>query len=348
MANDPSMTNTPTPAAAPRSRYRYAPAPAVAAGSATAEPIAPRSPLQSLLHALGLKSTGAVVAFVLFLTAFYFLFQANIMGLLHVFRNEAAWSHGFIVPALGLLLIFFRRHELENLTPKPAYIGLFLIIVGVVSQILFRSTGLEPMSNVAMTTLLFGVVLFVLGWQYMKVMWLPICYLIFMMPPPPVLYERLTIPMQNIAATLGVKMLPIFGIEAIQSGTVMKVKASSGQFETLNVAEACSGMRMLISFFALAVVLAYSTSRPMWQKFFMGCCALPIAILCNAFRVTITGALVAWGGQQWAHGATHEFVGLFMLIPAVFMLLGIAWLLDKIFLEVDDEPQSTAKPQEQP
>jgi exosortase/archaeosortase family protein len=79
------------------------------------------------------------------------------------------------------------------------------------------------------------------------------------------------------------------------------------------------------------VALGYSTARPMWQKVFLGVSALPIAILCNGLRVTLTGVLGARFGEEWARGATHETLGLLMLIPALFMQLGMAWLLDRQF-----------------
>ena len=121
------------------------------------------------------------------------------------------------------------------------------------------------MSLLSLPLVFFGLVLFVFGWEYLKILWLPIGYLVFALPPPTSLYVKLTTPMQMIAAELGVQLLPLFGGEGVRHGTVIDV-AFGSHTTRLEVAQACSGMRLLVAFFALAVALGYSTSRPMWQK----------------------------------------------------------------------------------
>jgi exosortase/archaeosortase family protein len=112
--------------------------------------------------------------------------------------------------------------------------------------------------------------------------------------------------------------------------------AAGAKMMQLNVEQACSGMRMLVAFFALAVALAYSTPRPIWQKLTLACCALPIAILCNGLRVTLTGVLAIYVHEDWAKGKAHEYFGLLMLGPALIMQLGVAWVLDRLFVDAPD------------
>jgi exosortase len=176
----------------------------------------------------------------------------------------------------------------------------------------------------------------VLGWEHLKILWLPIGYLVFALPPPTALYVRLTMPMQKVAAELGVQLLPLFGGEGARHGTVIDVIFGTGQTQ-LDVAQACSGMRMLVAFFALAVALGYSTDRPVWQKVTLAACALPIAILCNGLRVTLTGVLAVKVSKDWATGDAHGFFGLAMLLPAMVIQLGVAWALDRIFVEEEPE-----------
>jgi exosortase len=139
--------------------------------------------------------------------------------------------------------------------------------------------------------------------------------------------------MQMFAAVFGVWLFPLFGIDAMRSGTVINLIAAGHKPMQLNVEQACSGMRMLVAFFALAVALAYSTNRPTWQKLTLAACALPIAIICNGFRVTMTGVLAVRVDEGWAAGKAHEYFGLLMLGPAMLMQLGVAWVLDRIFIE---------------
>ena len=261
------------------------------------------------------------------------LYHSAFTDLFGRWTNDAGWSHGFVVPLISIFFIRLKWDTLRRLTPKGSLWGAAVLLVGVCAQVLFRATGLTDMSNLTVLVILFGTVLFVFGWEYLKMLWLPIGYLAFAIPPPTPLYVRITTPMQNLAADLGTILLPLFGIDGTRSGTVIQIP---GLKQPLNVAEACAGMRMLIAFFALAVALGYSTHRPMWQKVLLGFCALPIAIICNGFRVALTGVMSVKFGEQYGQGTPHEFLGLLMLIPAMVMLILIGWVLDKIFIESDD------------
>jgi len=260
------------------------------------------------------------------------LFFTTFEGLAGRWAADASWSHGFVVPLIALFFVYNKWELLKQLPLKGAGMGMIILMAGVFGQVLFRATGTLHMSNLSIVVTLYGLVLFVFGWNHLRILWLPISFLVFMLPPPNALYVAATTPMQFIAAELGVRFCPLFGITAMRDGTIIRVLAA-GRWEELQVAEACSGMRMLVAFFALAVALAYSTNRPVWEKVFLAACALPIAILCNSLRVTFTAALVVWGGPEWAHGKTHEYVGLLMLIPALILQMAVGWVLDRIFVE---------------
>jgi exosortase len=337
----PEVTTPPEKRAA-RPRYRYSTAQTAPVATTSAAAVLPPQVLSdpSLLPAsvdwkrvaIGLAGAGL---------CFLALYPSELMGLENKWYTDSGWSHGFVVPLISIFLIRNKWETLRTIAPQRAWMGLVVLLLGVVGQLLFRATGNVHMSSISILVVLFGAVLFVLGWNFLKVLWLPIGYLIFAIPPPPALYGKLTAPMQLIAAELGVWMLPLTGNEAERSGTIINV-LKGGEVIRLNVEEACSGMRMLVAFFALAVALAYSTPRPMWQKLFLAACALPIAIFCNALRVTFTGVLVARLGKEWGEGNAHAYFGLLMLIPAMFMQLGLAWLLDKIFIDADVEPKTVA------
>jgi exosortase len=270
------------------------------------------------------------------------LFPSELMGLQATWYSDPGWSHGFVVPLISLFLIRTKWETLKRLTPKGVWLGLAILLVGVVGQILYRVTGTTHMSTLSILVVLMGLVLFVLGWDYLKILWLPIGYLVFAIPPPKAMYSALTIPMQQVAAEVGVWFLPLFGCEAHRMSTIIQVMRPGADPVTLEVEQACSGMRMLVAFLALAVALAYSTARPMWQKVFLAFAAVPIAIFCNALRVTMTGVMVAKVNPSWGEGNAHAYFGLLMLIPAMFMQLGLAWVLENLFIEDDEAGPKTA------
>ncbi len=291
---------------------------------------------------------GYILAVIVVLAvAFYWLYHINFEQLVHIWTVNPNFSQGFLIPVISAMFIYLRWHTLRHLPVKPTAIGLLLLTFGVFGQVLFRITGQEQFSDLSMLVVLFGLGLWLLGWEQMKILWLPICYLLFMINPPQALYVKLTTPLQYIAASGGAHMLLLFGVHAYREATQIHIQVGD-HWPSLNVAQACSGIRMLTAFFALAVALAYSTNRPMWQKVLLAICALPIAIFVNALRVTLTGVLFADAGSEWARGSTHASLGLLMLIPAGLLQLGAAKLIDLFndHLFVDDVPAGDTRGRE--
>ena len=275
---------------------------------------------------------------------FFLLYRINFEELASTWYKDPNFSHGFLIPLISAFFIYLQWPTLERLPMRSSLTGLVLLMFAVASQVVFLVYGQIQFSHLSMLVMLFGLVLWLLGWDYLKILWLPICYLIFMINPPQALYVKLTTPLQYLAASAGVHMLPFFGITADRDATVIKILVGT-DWQQLNVAEACSGMHMLTAFFALAIALAYTTNRPVWQKIFLALCALPIAIFCNALRVALTGVLYAYVGQDWAQGSTHENLGLLMLIPAMLMQLGVGSLIDLVakHLFIDDSSGQSGK-----
>lgn len=182
---------------------------------------------------------------------------------------------------------------------------------------------------------LFGLVLMLCGWEVMKVVWFPIAFLVCAIPWPGLVYSKVASPLQRLAANLAVGAMNLLGVDSSASGT--KIFISSGVYgappHALNVAEACAGLRSLMTFISVAVAVAFLSVRPFWQRVIISLSAIPIAIFCNVMRVTGTGVLYRYGGPEWAEGFTHQFVGLVMLVPAFFLILAVCWILDHLFVE---------------
>jgi exosortase len=150
----------------------------------------------------------------------------------------------------------------------------------------------------------------------------------------------MAMPLQNIAANVAVFTLQLTGVESTVSGT--KIIIGNGittAQHTLNVAEACAGLRSLLTFISVAAAVAFLSSRPLWQKLFITASAVPIAIACNVMRVSGQGLLDHYWSREMSEGFAHQFVGMVMLVPAFFLILGVCWLLDQIFVEEVSEPE---------
>jgi exosortase len=203
--------------------------------------------------------------------------------------------------------------------------------------------GIHPGQNdflkdLGMVITLFGVVLTLCGWEVMKIAWFPIAFLVCALPWPGLVYSAIASPLQQLAASVAVTVLQLTGVDASRSGTkIFMGDGLTSPMKALNVAEACAGLRSLMTFISVGAMVAFLSNRPLWQKIIITLSAIPIAIFCNVMRVAGQGLLHNYVSEQLSVSFAHQFVGLVMLVPAFFLILLVGWLLDKIFVEEVDE-----------
>jgi exosortase len=275
-------------------------------------------------------------------TLFCYLFHNEIDTIVRGWLTSN-WSHGFLIPLFSLYFIHQRKEEIfrsaQNDEFKPNYIGLFFLICGILfypfNIVQLQYGYLKPIGMIAT---LGAIVLFLGGWRLVKYTWLPIAFLIFAVPLPHRYYVSLTMPMRHLAAAIATALLNLVsGMEATVSGVVIDVIYKGQRLEpSLNVAEACSGMRLLMAFLALGVAMAYLHYRPIWQRLVLLVSTIPIAIFCNIVRVTVTGFIYVLVHPKYTQGIYHDTLGLAML-PLAFCLYGfLAWFMSSLFIEETD------------
>jgi exosortase len=168
-----------------------------------------------------------------------------------------------------------------------------------------------------------------------KYAWLPIAYLVFAVPLPQRYYVSITMPMRKLAAVIAAGLLNLVDqLQANVRGVIIDVIYKGRPLEPpLDVAEACSGMRLLMAFLALGVAMAYLHYRPIWQRVILLASTIPIAIFCNIVRVTITGFIYVLWDPKYAQGFYHDMLGI-MMLPLAFGLYGlIAWFMASLFID---------------
>ena len=273
---------------------------------------------------------------------FIYLFHNEVEVIVRRWFTDSNWSHGFLIPLFSLYFINQKKREILNLQAGPNYLGLFFLICGIVFYPLnivhFQYGYFRPIGMIAT---LGAVVLFLGGWRLIKYTWLPIAFLVFAVPLPTRYYVALTMPMRFLAAKVTAGLLSLVSqMEATASGVVIDVIYKGQQLTpALNVAEACSGMRLLMAFLALGVAMAYLHYRPIWQRIVLLASTIPIAIFCNIVRVTVTGFIHVLIHPRYAQGIYHDILGLAML-PLAFGLYGfLAWFMSSLFIE-----EAEAKP----
>jgi len=266
---------------------------------------------------------------------FYYIYRYEINSIVSQWKDPS-WSHGFLIPLFSLYFINQRRTEILNVDVRPNYLGLVFLLCGLFFYPLNKAnpSGYAYFGYVSIIATLGAVVLFIGGWSIIRHLWLPVGFLLFAIPLPQLYYVKITMPMRILAAKIATVLLNLVsGVEAYAEGVVIDVIYRGQHLEPLNVAEACSGMRLLMAFVALGVAMAYLHYRPVWPRIILLVSTVPIAIFCNVVRVTTTGFIFTFGNPKYAKGIYHDLLGMLMLPLAFGLYLFLAWFMNSLFEE---------------
>ncbi len=267
----------------------------------------------------------ALVKLTIIVACLAVLYFRVIQGLVQDWIHLPDFSHGFLIPIVSLYFIYERRKRLLSLTPTSHWVGLGVILIGVFLLLLGNLATEYFTMRFSLLVLLGGIILFLLGKEYFRTLLFPILFLIFMIPIPSILMDQITFPMQLFASRVAAYTLYLIGIPILREGNVMLLANTS-----LEVAEACSGIRSLISLLALSVVFAYLSQKVTWKRILLVLSTFPIAIIANAARVSGTGILAHSYGDSVAQGFFHGFSGWILFVGAFICLFVLGAILSKI------------------
>ena len=283
---------------------------------------------------------GGVIV-VLLVSVFWEWFRRQVAWASH---EPSDWGHTLIIPFVSGYFVWMKRDLILAKPLSPSWIGMFIMVIGIAWYMVcnvgpaglahhnIRATGL------GMTLIGLGVLL--LGWRGMEYVWFPLFYmLIFSQTISERLMNLVTYRMQDISAKGAYVFLNLIGIQTDHAGNVLTI-FKDGEPVQLNVAEACSGMRMLVAFLALGVAMAYVSLPKLWQQIMLVALGIPISIFVNVLRVASLGILGMFD-QNFMSGEFHHMIGLVWLLPAFFSYLGALWILSQFLVEVDE---TKAKP----
>jgi exosortase len=260
-----------------------------------------------------------LIAITLLVIAFAVLFWTVGASLVQHWYADDNYSHGFLIVPLALYLVWERRERLSLVTPAPALAAGAIVVVGSVLVLLAGLLGAELfLSRVAIIGTIVGAVLFVLGWQHLRLLAFPIAVLFLMIPIPAILFNHIVFPLQLLASRVGEMSLAAAGIPVLREGNIITLANT-----TLEVAEACSGIRSLVSLLTLAIIYGYFTDSRTSIRVLVALSAIPVAIFANGLRVAGTGIAAHYYGSAAAEGFFHTFSGWFVFIAAFMMLFGV-------------------------
>jgi exosortase len=244
-------------------------------------------------------------------------------------QDDSRYAHGYLVPAFALVLLWMRRGRLAAAESRPSWWGVAAILAGSAIRLVGAYFYIDWLDAISLLPCLAGVALLLGGRATLAWSWPAVAFLGFMVPLPYRLEMALGWPLQRLATEASTYIMQTCGLSAIGEGNVITLE--SGQ---IGVVEACSGLSMMILFFAIATGVALVVRRPLLDRLLIVASALPIALISNIARITVTGLLQEAFGARLAHLVFHDLAGYLMMPLALVLLWLELTLLARLLIEV--------------
>ncbi|MGC9199368.1 MAG: exosortase A [Acidobacteriaceae bacterium] len=229
--------------------------------------------------------------------------------------TDPDFSHGFLVVPFAAFLLWQKRETLRNIPIRQSWSGLWLVAAAILVLLLGVYGAEIFLSRISLIMLLGGVVWTLFGSTMLRQVRFALLVLLLAIPIPAVIFNQLTFPLQLLASRFASAVLPLFGVPVLRDGNVIQLPALQ-----LEVAEACSGIRSLMSLFAIAVFYGYFLENSTWRRTILALCSIPIAVVANAARIVGTGLCVQYWNPDKAVGFFHEFSGWLMFLVSLTCL----------------------------
>jgi exosortase len=251
-------------------------------------------------------------------------------------RQQADWGHTLVIPLIAGYFAYLNREKLLARPFRTTWEAFIPILLGMAWYMIcafgppaLLHHNLQALGVAATTG---GLVLLFFGWRAMLWLWFPLLYLfVFGQYISERFMQIVTFKLQDLTARGAAPTLMLLGVDVQREGNTITV-FDDGVAKPLNIAEACSGMRMLMAFLALGVAMAYTGLKRWWQRVILVVMGVPTAIVVNIVRV-VTLAMLALLDSGFAAGDFHSFIGLVWLVPAFLIYLGIMWIVRNIVTE---------------
>ena len=253
------------------------------------------------------------------------LYRGVLVGMVEDWIKDPNFSHGFLVVPFSALVVWQGRKKLAKLRPEPSWFGLAVVALSL-AMLILGVLGVEYfLQRSSLVFLMAGLIIYFLGWRHFRAVLFPWVFLFLMIPIPAIVYNQIAFPLQTLAARMATSLLSLAGVPVLRDGNVIRLPAVS-----LEVAQACSGIRSLMSLGALAVVYGYLLEPRALRRAALTLAAIPIAVAANGLRVMGTGLVGYYWDPDKAEGFFHTFSGWVIFVASTMMLFGlhgfISWI----------------------
>jgi exosortase len=272
-----------------------------------------------VLHGVKMKQ---VTAGLLVVAGFFWLYWPVMAKLVGAWATDDNYSHGFFIVPLAAYFAWERRRRFLAAPSHPSALGL-VVVIGSIFLLAAGVIGAEMfITRISILGTLVGIVLFLFGWKRLRVLVFPLAFLLLMIPLPAILFNQIAFPLQLWASQVGEMAIAAANVPVLREGNLLVLPNT-----TLEVAEACSGIRSLVSLLTLGIVFGYFADTRPSVRTLIALSTIPVAILSNGVRVAGTGIAAQRFGTAAAEGFFHEFSGWLLFVVAFLMMLGLQRLL---------------------
>jgi exosortase len=241
--------------------------------------------------------------------------------------SDPNYSHGVLIPLVSIYLVWSKREDLTRLPASTSPIGIAIVIAGLVLFLLGTAAAEYSTARLSFVIVLFGLIWYLYGTRIARETWFAFFFLCFMIPIPYVIYYAVAFPLQITASKITVFILNTLGMGVVRQGNIIHL--ADGY--TLEVAEACSGMRSLVSLLALGTLYAYLTQKRLGARLTLFVSTIPIAVFANVVRVLLTTLIAATITQEVTSEPIHTLMGLSVFFVAGICLVIVGALVRRIF-----------------
>jgi exosortase len=256
------------------------------------------------------------------------LYASTLLHLTLQWWRDPNFSHGFFVPLFSLFLIWQEKDRLARVVPRPSWSG-FAILVIAVCLLIVGQLGAELfLARFSLLLLLAGLIVLFAGWPLLRAVAFPLAFLLLMIPIPAILFNHITFPLQLEASKVSGFVLALVGVPNLVQGNIIYLPSMP-----LEVAQACSGIRSLMSLITLSIIYGYLMEKRLWVRWVLAIASIPIAIAANSVRIIGTGLLVQYWDADKAEGFFHASWGWIIFVVSLVMLYALHQLIQLVWRE---------------
>ena len=254
-----------------------------------------------------------------------FLYRGILWKLAYQWWSDPNFSHGVFVPLFSAFVVWRNRKNLAQIPLRQSWSGLPVVIIALTTLIVGVLGAELFLSRSSLILLIAGLIIYFGGWKLFRALLFPWLFLFLMVPIPSIVFNQITLPLQFLASRLATDVLRALGVPVLREGNVIVLPSMP-----LEVAEACSGIRSLLSLGTMAIIYGYLVDSKLWRRVILALMSIPVAIAANALRLVGTGLTVQYWDPDKGQGFFHEFSGWLIFVVSLAMLFGLHSLMRTI------------------